>query len=60
MKNRRKVKVSRKYNYSNSSSYPTIAPKIVLAGKWLQQAGFSSGQNLSIEVFEKMLVISLS
>lgn len=57
---KRKLKIQRKYTYSKSvRNYPNINPSITLAGNWLRQAGFTSGQNITIEVHEKMLVITL-
>ncbi len=60
MKKHRKLKISRKYRETKTHNYPTISPRIVLQGSWLKQAGFASGQSLSVEVHEKMLILTLN
>lgn len=58
MKNR-KLKISRRYRETKTRNFPTISPRIILQGNWLKQAGFASGQSLTVEVHEKMLILTL-
>ncbi len=62
MKSKRKIKISRHYKYKKSNPFfpDTIAPKLTLQGDWLKQAGFTSGQTVSIEIFESMLIITVN
>lgn len=57
---KRKLKIQRKYSYTKAvRNYPNVNPSITLAGNWLRQAGFSSGQDITIEVHNRMLIITL-
>lgn len=59
-KSNRKLTIQRKYTFRKFQNMPTINPSINLQGQWLKKAGFYSGQSINIEVFEKMLIISLN
>jgi Toxin SymE, type I toxin-antitoxin system len=61
MKSNRKLKISRHYRYKKSNPFfpDTIAPKLTLQGDWLKEAGFSSGQSVTVEILDKMLVITV-
>ncbi|MEA5458691.1 SymE family type I addiction module toxin [Arcicella sp. LKC2W] len=61
MSNSRKIKISKKYRYNKSNlDIPVISPKLLLQGEWLKQAGFSSTNTVSVEIFNKMLVITVN
>lgn len=59
-KSQRKLTVSRKYTFRKFQNMPTINPSIKLQGEWLKKAGFASGQTVSIEIFESMLIITVN
>lgn len=42
----------------NLWSKPTIKPKIVLSGKWMQEAGFKTGEKINISVSKNLLIIT--
>lgn len=52
-KKNRRLKV---YGQSNGYNYHDV-PTIVLKGKWLEAAGFDIGDNFTLEVMDKELVI---
>ena len=52
-KNNRRLKV---YGQSNGYNYQAV-PTIVLKGKWLEAAGFDIGDNFTLEVMDKELII---
>ena len=52
-KNNRRLKV---YGQSNGYNYQDV-PTIVLKGKWLEAAGFDIGDNFTLEVMDKELII---
>ena len=62
MKKNRRIKVSRHYKYAQKNPFfPSgISPKLVLKGDWLQQAGFRAGEAVQIEIFDKMLVVTIN
>jgi Toxin SymE, type I toxin-antitoxin system len=61
MKSQRKIKMSRHYKYRPENPYSpsSINPKLVLSGDWLKQAGFNAGQSVTVEILDKMLVITV-
>ena len=61
MKTNRRIKISRHYRYKKSNPFfpDTIAPKLLLQGDWLKKAGFSSGQSVSVEIHNQMLIITV-
>jgi hypothetical protein len=42
----------------NLWSKPTINPKLTLSGKWMQEAGFLTGEKVKIEVSQNTLIIT--
>ena len=61
MSNSRKIKLSRKIRFNKSNlDIPVISPKLLLQGEWLRQAGFSSTNTVSVEIFDKMLVVTVN
>lgn len=57
---KRKMKIQSKYSYTKAvRNYPNVNPSITLAGNWLRKAGFASGDNITIEVHNRMLIITL-
>ncbi len=52
-KNNRRLKV---YGQSNGYNYQDV-PTIILKGKWLEVAGFDIGDNFTLEVLDKELII---
>lgn len=52
-KKNRRMKV---YGQSNGYNYKDV-PTIVLKGKWLEAAGFDIGDNFTLEVMDKELII---
>lgn len=52
-KHNRRLKV---YGQSNGYNYQDV-PTIVLKGKWLEAAGFDIGDNFTLEVMDKELII---
>lgn len=61
MKSNRKLKISRHYKYSKHNEiFPSgISPRLTLQGDWLKEAGFSTGQSVTVEILNKMLVITV-
>ena len=52
----RHSKLQYKYTPRVNTRYQTV-PELRISGAWLAQAGFSSGQEVAIEVFENQLII---
>ncbi len=57
MKQSRKLKIQPKLVERTYSR--TIVPEILLKGKWLEEAGFKSGQNVEVRQEKNKLVITL-
>lgn len=52
----RTLKISSQF-VKNLWSKPTIKPKLILSGKWMQEAGFEIGEEVKIEVSKNLLII---
>lgn len=55
----RSLKISSQF-VKNLWSKPTIKPKLTISGKWMQEAGFEIGQEVTISVSKNLLVITKS
>ncbi|MFA9191144.1 SymE family type I addiction module toxin [Flavobacterium sp. FZUC8N2.13] len=53
----RTLKISSQF-VKNLWKKPTVKPKIILSGKWMQEAGFEIGENVTISVSKNLLIIS--
>lgn len=56
MKSPRKIKIQPKYILRKYDR--TIVPEILLKGKWLEDCGFSAGQQVKIELNKNKLIIT--
>lgn len=57
MQKHRKLKVYRKFR--NRTWDITSVPEIRLAGRWLEQLGFTEGNDIQVEIKKGKLVVSL-
>ena len=54
----RKLKIKEKSFPRVSHNY-AVFPEIILAGKWLQDVGFTCGQSVKIDVEKEKIIITL-
>jgi hypothetical protein len=55
---RRAIKVQEQWTKLKGRNRVSIKPKLILCGKWLEEAGIFSGDSVSVVVVEDQIIIS--
>jgi hypothetical protein len=54
----REIKVQEQWTKLKGKNRMSVKPRIILCGKWLEQAGIYSGDAVSVVVVEDQIIIS--